>query len=339
MTVTIKDVAEKANVAPSTVSRVIADHPRISEKTKKKVRKIMEELGYYPNFNARSLANQSTKSIGLVMPNSTNKSFQDPFFPEVIRGISSFAHGKDYSICLTTGENEEEQFQDVVKMVQGKRVDGIILLYSRKDDAIVNYLMQMNFPFVIIGRPAENVEKITYIDNNNYQAARELTEYLITSGHKQIAFLGGSERLLVMQDRVAGFCDGMKLADLEVSEQWIKHVEFELTGGKEAAHEIMATDCTPTAIFVTGDLLALGLLSALGEMGIQVPTDVAVVSFNNLMISEISSPPLTTVDVNIHQLGYEAAKCIIGKIEGDSEGAKSIIVPTKIIERQTCREI
>lgn len=133
----------------------------------------MNELGYHPNLNARSLANQTTKTIGLVMPSSASKAFQNPFFPEVLRGISSFAHVEEYSLYISTGETEEEIFNGVVKMVQGRQIGGIILLYSRENDHIIQYLQQQNFPFVLIGKPYERKNEITYVDNDNYTAARK----------------------------------------------------------------------------------------------------------------------------------------------------------------------
>jgi DNA-binding LacI/PurR family transcriptional regulator len=336
MAVTIKDVARIANVAPSTVSRVIADNPSISEKTKKRIRKVMEELGYHPNFNARSLANQTTQAIGLVMPSSASKTFLKPFFPEVIRGISTFAHVKDYSLYMTTGETEEEMFRDVVKMVQGKRVDGIIVLYSRQDDSIIKYLMENDFPFVLVGKPPHNMENITYIDNDNYKAAREVTDYLIELGHKRIAFVGASKDLLVTEDRLAGFIDSLKLNDVAVEEAYIKHTDFVQEGGKQAVEELLACPVLPSALVVMDDVMALGVLSTLRENNIDVPGDMSVVSFNNSMLSEIASPPLTTIDVHIYQLGYEAAKCVVDRIETPKAAPKSVIVPTKLVVRQSC---
>ncbi|MGG0253599.1 LacI family DNA-binding transcriptional regulator [Bacillus toyonensis] len=282
MTVTIKDVAKKANVAPSTVSRVIADNPSISEKTKRRVRKVMSELGYHPNLNARNLANQTTKTLGLVMPSSASKAFQNPFFPEVIRGISSFAHVEGYALYMSTGETEDEIFNGVVKMVQGRQIGGIILLYSRENDRIIQYLHDQNFPFVLIGKPYDRKDEITYVDNDNYTAAREVAEYLISLGHKQVAFIGGGSDLLVTRDRLAGMSDALKLAD------------------------------------------------------IVLPKDVSIVSFNNALLSEIASPPLSTVDVNIYQLGYEAAKALVDKVENAESTAKCIIIPHKLLKRQTC---
>ncbi|MCP8968273.1 LacI family DNA-binding transcriptional regulator [Ectobacillus ponti] len=339
MAVTIKDVARQANVAPSTVSRVIADSPRISEKTKKRVRRIMDELGYHPNMNARSLANQTTQALGVIMPSSANKSFQNPFFPEVIRGISSFSHIKDYSLYMSTGETEQEIFEGVVKMVQGKRVDGIVLLYSRVDDPVTKYLVEQEFPFVLIGKPHHISEDITYIDNDNYSAGREVTEYLISLGHRQIAFIGGSPDLMVTKERLAGYREALKLADLPLPDDYIFYMEFDREGGQQAVEQLMSMPEPPTAIVVTDDLMALGVLSTLAESGHMVPDEVSVASFNNVIFSELASPPLTSVDVRIFQLGYEAAKSLIERVEQPHFAPKSIIVPYKIVRRQTCKQI
>lgn len=132
MSVTIKDVAKQANVSPSTVSRVISDSNKISEKTKKRVRKVMEEMGYHINLNARVLVQKSTQTIGIVMKHSASQTLENPFFPELLRGISAECNEKEYSILLTTGNSEEAIFDEVKKLVMGKRVDGIIVIYSKK---------------------------------------------------------------------------------------------------------------------------------------------------------------------------------------------------------------
>lgn len=132
MGVTIKDVAKEAGVSSSTVSRVISDSPMISERTKRKVRQIMDDMGFHINENARNLVRQSTNTIGIVMKSSASESLHDPFFPEVLRGISSWCHKQDFSISLTTGESEEAIFQDVVKMVRGKRSMVLLCLIPNK---------------------------------------------------------------------------------------------------------------------------------------------------------------------------------------------------------------
>lgn len=336
MTITIKDVAKLANVAPSTVSRVISNSPRISEKTKRKVRKVMDDLNYHPNLNARSLANRSTKSIGLVLPPALDTSFQNPFFAEAIRGVTAYSNQKEYSLYFITGNNENEVEQAVIKTVRGRRVDGIILLYSKENDKTIDYLMEQNFPFVLVGKPYHSIENITYIDNDNYAAAREVTNYLINQGHENIAFVGGDSSLLVTKNRLRGYQDAMKLNGLTVTEEEIIFTSFTRDGGRKAVNQLLSLEVMLTAIVVTDDVLSLSIISVLQEHNVSVPKDISIVSFNNAILAELANPPLTSVDINIYQLGFQSAKNIISKIEEPDGSEKSIIVPYKLIERGTC---
>ncbi|TYR79552.1 LacI family transcriptional regulator [Priestia megaterium] len=339
MGVTIKDVANLAKVAPSTVSRVIADSSRISEKTKKRVRSAMEELGYHPNIIARSLANKTTEAIGLVMPSSADKVFQNPFFPEVLRGISTGAHEKKRAIYMSTGETEEEIFTEVVQMVQGRRVDGLVLLYSKVDDQILTYLQEHNVPFVVVGKPFKHSDVITYVDNDNFKAGKEATEYLLDLGHERIAFIGGSLQLVVTIDRLTGYDKAIQSANLPYRDEYVIHEEFLQEGGKEAVHELLTLKERPTALVVADDLMALGVLNTLGEMGISVPEDMSIISFNNVLIAEMARPALTSVDINIFELGYQAVRCLIKQIETPHLFAEQIRVPHKIVQRQSCKKI
>ncbi|MGC4375348.1 LacI family DNA-binding transcriptional regulator [Fictibacillus sp. Mic-4] len=339
MTVTIKDVAKFANVAPSTVSRVIANNPRISERTKRKVREAMEQLGYHPNFNARSLANKSTQAIGLVMPGAADKTFQNPFFPEVIRGISTNVHRHEYALYMATGSTEEEIFEGVVRMVQGRRVDGIILLYSKVDDQIMDYLLEQRFPFTVIGKPFKNEQEISFIDNDNFKAAKEMTEYLISLGHRRIGLVGGNPDLVVTIDRLLGYKKALKSHEIAYDDQYIIHEEFLKEGGQEAVRELMGLSCPPTALLVMDDLMAFGVLSTLSDMGIAVPEDISIGSFNNLMLSEFSTPPLTSVDINIFDLGYEAANSLMEMIQEPERPLKKITIPYRLVFRQSCQKV
>ncbi|MDQ0230764.1 LacI family DNA-binding transcriptional regulator [Metabacillus malikii] len=336
MVVTIKDVAKKANVAPSTVSRVIANSPRISEKTKKRVREVMEELGYYPNFQARSLAAKSTQSIGVIMPNSAYHAFQNPFFPEVLRGISKNAHANKYGIYLSTGSTSEEIYTEVASMVQGRRVDGVILLYSRINDKTMKFLQEMDFPFTVVGRPFQNEERITYVDNDNIFITKEVTNYLIDLGHRNIAFVGGSAEFVVTLDRLNGYKLALNEAGIRFNKEYMVHEEFIKDNGKEAIKSLMELESPPTALVTQDDLIAYEMISHLEDMKIRVPEDMSIVSFNNLMLSEHSKPPLTSVDICTYQLGFEATNCLIEKIEKPDTLPKRTTIPTKFIKRKSC---
>ena len=336
MSVTIKDVAAQANVAPSTVSRVISDSPLISEKTKQKVRKVMDKMGYHLNYNAQMLALQSTKTIGIVMKDSSKESMYNTFFPEVLRGISALCSKHDFSISLTTGESEEDVFNDTVKMVRGKRVDGMIVLYSKKDDKVIPYLIESGIPFVLIGNPLISSNQITYVDNDNVLATKEATDYLLNLGHKNIAFIGESAQFEVGDARLNGFMQAMEKSGLQVPKSYIKHIHFDPVEGEKIAAELMALAEPPTALVVTDDLNALILLTALSKHNIKVPEDMSIIGFNNSVLSKISNPPLTTVDIQIYQLGYESANCLIELVKDPEMFKKSVIIPTVIWERGSC---
>ncbi|WP_078547895.1 LacI family DNA-binding transcriptional regulator [Litchfieldia alkalitelluris] len=338
MAVTIKDVARLANVAPSTVSRVIANNPRISEKTKIRVRQAMKDLGYHPNIIARSLANQSTRAIGLVMSSATDKVFQNPFFPEIIRGINRGAHEKKYSIHMSTGQMEEEIFEAVIQMVEGRLVDGIVLLYSRIDDPVQNYLKQKMFPFIVVGKPYKYEQQITYVDNDNYSASKDATESLIKKGHEKIAFVGGDPNFVVTDDRLQGYRDALEEIGLTFHKEYQMYGEYLSDGEQEAIERLYSSVNPPTALVVADDVMAFSIINILNQLGLRVPDDVSIISFNNVLLSEISSPPLTSVDINIFRLGYEAGKNLIQRIENPDEPAKRIIIPHKIVERKSCRQ-
>ncbi|MET3682852.1 DNA-binding LacI/PurR family transcriptional regulator [Alkalibacillus flavidus] len=339
MAVTIKDVAKKANVSPSTVSRVIANNSRITEETKQRVRDVMEELGYYPNFQARNLVSNKTNTIGVVMANSATLSFQNPFFPEVLRGISSVAHDNQYGLYLTTGANEEEVYNEVVSMVQGRRVDGIILLYSRQNDATMNYLANSSIPFTIVGRPFENPDQFTYVDNNNVDNAKEAVHYLIELGHERIAFVGGGLDYIVSQDRLKGYQQALADAGIPFNEQYFINEEETASLSRDATLNLMNMDQPPTAIVTHDDLVAYEVIRYLEELAISVPYDLSIVSFNNHKISEHLRPPLTSVDISIYDLGYEANRLLINKINDPDTEEQHVIVPSTLIKRGSCRQL
>ncbi|MCU9615032.1 LacI family transcriptional regulator [Caldibacillus lycopersici] len=339
MSVTIKDVAKKANVSPATVSRVIADSSSISEKTKKKVRKVMEELGYYSNYNARVLVQKNTQTIGIVMKHSASHTLNNPFFPEVLRGISSLCYKHEYSISLTTGETEEDIYEEVVRMVRSRRVDGVIVLYSKINDKVVPFLLESDFPFVVIGKPLSDTNRIMYVDNDNIQAAKEATEYIITRGHEKIGFIGGDPNFQVVRDRLNGFQQAVNDHHLALDESYEKYFQFNQVQATQIVQAFLRMPKPPTAFVITDDINALLVMLTLRDLNINVPEEISIISFNNTIISKLATPPMTSVDTQTYQLGFESAKCLLELINTPNIFKKSVIIPTIIIERDTCMEL
>ncbi|MGA9227521.1 MAG: LacI family DNA-binding transcriptional regulator [Mesobacillus sp.] len=339
MAVTIKDVAKAAAVSPSTVSRVVADHPHISEETKKRVRKEMKKLGYHPNLQARSLVVKSTEAIGIVMPNSATQALQNPFFPEVLRGISMKAHEDKFGVYLTTGITNDEIFEQVVSMVQGRRVDGIILLYSKTDDKIMKYLLDENFPFTVIGRPYKNAERITHVDNDNIYITKQVTDYLINLGHSKIAFIGVNLDYVFTIDRLEGYKQALQEASIPYDETYIIHEKCLKSEGKEGITKFLSSYEPPTALVVADDFTAIELMSHSEDLNIKVPEEISIVSFNDVPLSEHMKPQLTSVNIDIFQLGFEAANCLIEIIKNPKALPKRITIPAKMVERKSCSAI
>ncbi|UOQ44818.1 LacI family transcriptional regulator [Halobacillus salinarum] len=336
MKVTIKDVARQANVATSTVSRVISNSPKISEETKRRVRKVMDEMGYYLNYNGRILVSQSTQTIGIVTKSVSVQSFDNLFFTELLKGISEASHEQDYSIYLTTGNEEETIYNEVIKMVKGKRVDGVIVLYSKEDDKVVPFLRENNIPFVVLGKPVAHTSETMYVDNDNVQASKEATNYLIDLGHTNIGFIGGDSHYEVARDRLEGYKQAIRAKGWKLDKNLIKNLENHNINEEEVVEELISGPEPPTGLVVTSDFNALKVMRYLGQKGIKIPEEMSVIGFNNTMISQLTNPPLTTVDTQSFQLGHESARNLIDLLKHPSTLMKSIIIPTVIIERDSC---
>ncbi|ANU16514.1 LacI family transcriptional regulator [Planococcus maritimus] len=339
MAITIKDVAKLAEVSPATVSRVIADHPKITPKTKRKVRLAMDELGYYPNFQARNLVAQKSKAIGVVMENSTTLAFQNPFFPEVLRGISVSAHQSQYGLYLSTSATEQEIYEEVVAMTQGKRVDGVILLYSKIDDKILDYLLANGVPFSVVGRPYTRPDAISYVDNDNVAIAKEVVDHLISLGHRDISFVGGASDFIVSSDRLCGYRQALAEAEIPFTPEYVVTQEAMEGQEQQAICKLMKQKKPPTAIVTHDDLVAYEVISYLEDLNIAVPADVSIVGFNNHTLSSHLKPPLSTVDISIFDLGLEAANLVLEKINDGNAAPRNIVVPATLIERASCQSL
>ncbi len=333
MQVTIKDVAKLAKVAPSTVSRVIADSPKISDATKEKVYKAMKDLSYQPNAIARSLANKSTKTLGLILPSTDENLFNNPFFIQAMKGISVYTQKKDYYIMYTHSNNEENALNIMKNYIHSKWVDGIILLTASENDKCIDYLKEVNHPFVVIGRP-ENAQNTLWVDNDNFQAMYSVVNHLIKKGHTDISFIGGPHHFNVTKDRLDGYKRALEMHGIVIDERMILEAkDFSEPCGYEAMQDLLALKI-PTAVVTTDDLIAFGALRAIKEL---TDKKISVVGFNNTPLADYQTPPLSSVDINAEKLGYYAAKLLVNKLENVENILNHYIVETKLIERESTK--
>ena len=279
--VTANDVAKLAGVSPSTVSRVISDNPKISKATKMKVLKCMDELGYYPNANARSLAIKKTGTIGIIIPTTSEDYFSNPFFSESIRGIIKGASNSGYDLLVSTNTEKGEELKIIEKFIKGSKVDGVILMTSKVDDECIEYLKRIDFPFSLIGSTYNMDEKINQVDNDNFLAAYELTKHIIDIGRKRIAMIVGDIDLIVSKKRVEGYKKALIESNLAFDENLLFSGSFDEKTGYDYAEQISKIKPLPGGLIVADDLVAFGAVKAFENLGINIPEDIAVASFNN----------------------------------------------------------
>lgn len=339
MAVTIKDVAALAGVSPSTVSRTCKNNPSISEETKERVRKAMAELGYEPNFQASNLASQNSRTIGIILPASAKEVYENSFYLEAIQGISHYCNGRQYMTTIVTGQDETEILNAVRSMSRSGKVDGFIILYSKKDDSVIDYLFNEGLLYILIGKATQYTNQTIYIDNDNLLAGREAAEYLYQLGHRRIAYLGSDSSLMFSADRKAGYQLALASHQLPVRPEYCVEVKNVSENNEEAIRGLLMQKDRPTAILVSDDILAVSLERVCLENHLAIPEDLSIISFNNSLFARLTSPQLTSIDIGAGQLGSEAASQIINHIENPNLLATKIIVPHHLIERDSCCKI
>ncbi len=333
MKVTIKDVAREANVATSTVSRVLSDNPRISEETKIRVNEAIKRLNYKPNPIARSLAKNKTRILGVVLPNEADDLLSNPFFVNAMKGMSMYAQSKNYYITYAFSKNEENELENIKEMTQSHLVDGIIMLRVKENDESIEYLKDSKFPFVVVGRP-KHIEETLWVDNDNFQAMYEVVNKLIQKGHKKIGFIGAIKNLNMSKDRYKGYEKALEDNKIKLDQSIVVYKdEFKESEGQCGCRELLKTEDI-TAIIATDDLLAFGVLKELSDNKIK---NIATVGFNNTQLAQYQKPPLASVDINADKLGYKAAKLLIETLEEDDKTItnRHYIVNTAFIERDS----
>ena len=339
MAVTIKDVAALAGVSPSTVSRTCKNNSRISQETKEKVRRAMADLGYEPNFQASNLASQNSRTIGIILPISEKETYENAFHLELIRGISQFCNQKQYINTIITGQDEEEILQVIKTMVRSGQADGFILLYSRPGDAVTDYLYNEGLLYVLIGKACQYVNQTIYIDNDNLLAAQEATDYLYNHGHRRIAYLSSDTSMTFSADRKAGYQLSLLQHGLTPRPDYCVEMSAFSSDSADTLMQLLTLPDRPTAMLVSDDILAAAVETTCIKTGISIPDDLSIISFNNSLFARLTSPQLTSVDVNSFQLGIEAASQMINHIENPNLLATKIIVPHYIVERESCCEV
>ena len=330
---TLEDIARLAGVSRSTVSRVVNNHPNVSDNVRKRVLKLIQSTGYHPNAAARTLASQRSRMIGLVLPRSVSSFFTDPYFPRFSQGIAQACNQYDYTLALflvSTKEDEEKIFPRVSR--KGS-LDGILVQSGQIGDQLINRLVNTNLPLVIIGRPFHSND-VTYIDVDNINASYHAVNHLIRLGYKRIGTIAGLVNSTVSLDRKEGYLKALIERGLNVDESLIVEGDFTEASGYIAMQKLLPAK--PDAIFAASDTMAIGAIRAAREAGLRIPTDIAFVGFDDLPIASQSDIRLTTVRQPIIQFGAKAVDTLIDLIENGIKPSRQIIMETELIIRDSC---
>jgi LacI family transcriptional regulator len=322
---TIKDIAEKLNLSPSTVSRALHDNSEISPGTKRKVLETAEELNYHPNILARSLINQRSQTIGVIVPEITHN-----FFSAVISGIEGVAYDAGYVIILCeSGENFEREVLNTQALVNNQ-IAGLIVSISQSttESSHFEFLQRVGIPLVFFDRVCDdiNTSKILVDD---YGGAYKAVEYLIKSGYKRIAHLGGAEHLSISRDRFTGYLDALNTFEIPFNKDLHYFGGFHERDGIEGMEYLLGLKNTPDAVFAVNDPVAIGAYEVIKKRGLKIPQDIAMIGFSNNPVTAIIDPPLTTVEQPALELGKRAANILLEQIE--ALNAKKIYTPVREI--------
>lgn len=326
---TLDEVALRAGVSRSTASRAINNARHVSRATREAVERAILESGYVPNPSARALATQQAAAVILAVSHDDPALFGDPFFGQVIAGVSAALETTDLALILALASSGRGR-ERVERLLRSRRADGVMLMALRGDDPLYRLTGELGLPVVVGGRPLHG-EPAWFVDADNRGGARLATEHLIAIGRRRIATITGQLDSRAGADRLRGFREAMAVAGLDNT--WIEHGDFTETSGAQAAALLLAAHPDVDAVFAASDNMAAGALRTIRAQGRSVPEDVAVVGFDDLPIARHTSPPLTSVNQPIQALGHEMAKMLVGLVNG--ERPSSLILPTRLTVRES----
>ncbi|GAB5536638.1 MAG: LacI family DNA-binding transcriptional regulator [Rubricoccaceae bacterium] len=329
MVPTIRDVAQRAEVSISTVSRVLNKSASVDEAKRKRVQAAAEALGYSPNPNALSLRGQSTGGIGVLLPYIAGD-----FFSEFLLEIDRTTQESGHFLIVSSSHRNLASFKAVIQGMK-HRVDGLIVMSTQVPAETVRTWLPERLPVLFVNSQVEGSD-IETVNFDNVGGAYHLTEHLIELGHTRIAFVKGPEGSFDGLARLDGYRNALRAHGIEPSPALEFEGDFSMESGLAAVPKILATDPRPTALFAANDLSAYGALSGLREAGLQVPEDIALAGFDDSRLAQFSSPSLTTVHAPAQEMGQRAIEGLLSRIRGDDDSLPtSVLLPTHVVARES----
>jgi LacI family transcriptional regulator len=332
---TIKDIARLASVSHTTVSRALNDRPRVSRRTKERVRAIARKLNYQPNVAARSLKIRRTKTLGLVITTIIN-----PFYPELAQGIENTAREMGYNIILCSTNYDIDLEKKHIDMLRGRGVDGIIFTSTHTRDPNVEGLINEKFPIILVNRKIYDeavASRVDYVVVNNVHGGVMAVDHLIRMGHRRIGIIVGLPQSSASIERLEGAKRALAMHGLALDPELVVAGDFLMTSGEVAARKFSKMLSRPTAVFAVNDYMALGAMQGFIEAGFHIPHDVALMGFNDIEITRMRNIELSTVGQKTSEMGSIAVRTLVEKIEGEAFGlVKQIILEPELVIRRSC---
>ncbi len=312
--ITIKDIAKALGISPSTVSRALKDHPDISPKTKKAVQELAESLKYEPNEIALSLRSSTTKTIGVIIPQIVHF-----FFSSVISGIEEVASREGFSVLICQSNEDFEKEVHVIHTLHTKRVDGVMVSVSKTTGDFSHFeeLKKHNIPLVFYDRVC-NIPNTDRVIVDDYSGAYKATKHLVEVGCKRIAHLATSQDLLIGRNRRNGYIQALKDSGIEIDEEIVLRCDTD-EHAKKCIPYLLSLEKKIDGIFAVNDLTAITAMSIIKRSGYHIPKDIAIAGFSNSLYSNMTDPPLTTVEQQGFQIGKRAAEMLIERIYSETD--------------------
>lgn len=333
MAVTIKDVAKAAGTSVSTVSKVINGHYSISEETSQRVKEVIRELNYYPSASAQSFAKGRTKIVAVLAKLAPNTAFQNPHLFEIIAGMEETLRGKGYRLFLR-GVDETNAYEVAEEIISRRSADAVAIHVSVLTHPLSALLSRLRFPHIVLGMP--NFEsQVCWIDNNNVYSGTIAASYLLSKGYRRIAFLGGQYYDLGSTLRLQGVRQGLKDALFPLDDQYVWLGESTRADGYRMTKQLLAEKQLPDAIICANNYIAMGCVAAVQEQGLRIPDDLGILAFDDYPLSQFVDPQLTVVDINVRDLGNQAAKSLMDIIRHPNMQIQTYVTTSNLIERNS----
>lgn len=330
---TMGEVARAAGVSQSTVSRVINGNPRVDPEVRRKVEREIRRLGYVPNMAARTLVTRRSDSVGVVIPEPASRIFGDPFFAQVLRGISTALNERRQRLVLLIAEDQEQERWLAPYLMAG-HVDGIVMYSLHGDDPLPEELRRRGIQVVVGGTPPRGA-RVSYVDTDNVGGAVTATSHLLELGRRVIATIAGPQDMVAGVDRLAGYREALRAAGAPADDDLVGVGDFTRESGLRVMRELLARRPDIDAVFVASDLMASGAMEVLRAADRRVPRDVAVVGFDDSPIALMTDPPLTSVRQSPEVMGRELVDLLFGRIEARDPVIRKVVLATELIVRRS----